>query len=145
MQNIKIVRVDKNLPIPRYQTSGASGMDLYSSIDCSIRPTERVLIPTGIKLKIPEGYEVQIRPRSGLALNYGISVLNTPGSIDSDYTGEIGVILVNHADVPFVIKKGDRIAQAIFAKVYRANIVEVECLEETERGESGFGSTGREF
>jgi len=143
---VQIVRVNKELPLPTYQTDDAAGLDLYANIgDEVIIPCSggRVLIPTGVRTAIPRGYEMQIRPRSGLALKYGITVLNSPGTIDSDFRGEIGVILINHGNTAFTLKKGDRIAQAVFNRVCRADLVEADSLDETSRGEGGFGSTGQ--
>ncbi|HOJ70924.1 MAG TPA: dUTP diphosphatase [Syntrophorhabdaceae bacterium] len=130
--------------LPLYGTEFSSGMDLFAFIDepVTIRPMERALIPTGIYMGIPEGYEAEIRPRSGLAYSFGITVLNTPGTIDSDYRGEIKVLLINLGDKPFVINNGDRIAQIIFKSVVRANLRVVASLPETSRGKGGFGSTG---
>lgn len=132
--------------LPSYATKGAAGMDLRAQLaehkdTAVIRPGQRALIPTGLSLEIPEGYEVQIRPRSGLALKSGITVLNTPGTIDADYRGEIGVILLNTSDTPFTVNTGDRIAQAVMAPVVQMELVEDE-LSDTERGEGGFGSSG---
>ncbi len=134
--------------IPEYQTSGAAGMDLYSSNDKSIliHPGGWKLIPTDIRLQIPEGYEAQIRPRSGLVSKHGVTVLNTPGTIDSDYRGTVGVILYNAGKERFYVNRGDRIAQMVFKKYERVNLVEVMTVEELEasdRGEGGFGSTGK--
>lgn len=131
-----------NLPV--YGTELSSGMDLFAFIDepVTIRPLERALIPTGIHMGIPEGYEAEIRPRSGLAYRFGITVLNTPGTIDSDYRGEIKVLLINLGNEPFVIKNGDRVAQIIFKNVIRANLKVVASLSDTSRGHGGFGSTG---
>lgn len=147
---IKIVRLEKgkDLPLPAYQTVEASGMDLYACVeeDIILLPLERKLVPTGIKLAIPSGYEGQVRPRSGLANKHGITVLNTPGTIDADYRGEIGVILYNSSKDPFVIKRKERIAQIVFQKIEKATIVEIEEdeLETTARGEGGFGHTGKQ-
>jgi len=140
---VKIINKSQ-FPLPAYATAGSAGVDLKANIasDLTLRPLSRALVPTGLFLEIPEGYECQIRPRSGLAAKHGITVLNTPGTIDSDYRGEVKVILVNLSDQPFVVKPGERIAQAVFAKVERIELVEVESLSETNRGEGGFGSTG---
>lgn len=129
---------------PTYQTSGAAGMDLYSTQNVILYPGRRTLVPTGVKLAIPEGYEGQIRPRSGLALKHGISVVNSPGTIDSDYRGEIGVILINHGEDTVTLDAGERIAQIVFTPVVRASFTQVDDIAElpTERGEGGFGSTG---
>ncbi len=134
--------------IPEYQTVGAAGMDLYANNDEAIliHPGERKLIPTGIRLQIPEGYEAQIRPRSGLVLKHGITVLNTPGTVDSDYRGTIGVVLHNASSERFFVNRGDRIAQMVFKQYERADLVEVMTVEELEdsaRGSDGFGSTGK--
>ena len=137
----------KGLPLPSYETAGAAGMDLSAALPegtpVIIGPMERSLIPTGLSIELPEGYEAQIRPRSGLALKSGLTVLNTPGTIDSDYRGEVKVILVNLSNGPVEINRADRIAQMVIAPVTRANIKEVESLSLTKRGEGGFGSTGK--
>jgi len=138
-----IKREDKALPLPRYQTRGSVGIDLHSSEDVILKPGEFKPISTGIRIALEQGYEAQLRPRSGLAAKHGISVVNTPGTIDSDYRGIIYAILINHGKKDFVIKKGDRIAQLVINKVEIPEIVEVTELEETERGEKGLGSTGR--
>ena len=140
---VKIVNKSNN-PLPKYATEFSAGMDLYAFLDnpLIIKPMERVLVPTGIYIELPEGYEAQIRPRSGLAIKHGITVLNTPGTIDADYRGEIKVILINLSDKPFEIKSGDRICQMVFKKYEKAELVQVETLDETERGEGGFGHTG---
>ena len=139
-----ILRVNKDLPIPQYQTPQSAGMDLYASLDESItvKRGETALIPTGIKVRLPPNHEMQIRPRSGLAAKYGITVLNTPGTIDEDYRGEIGVILINHGKSDFLVQKGDRIAQAVVAAITRPTIIEADYLDDTKRGEGGFGHTG---
>lgn len=134
--------------LPRYETENSAGMDLracFSNVEngAIIKEGERMLIKTGIFLEVPKGYEVQIRPRSGLAFKFGVTVLNSPGTIDADYRGEIGVILINHGEVPFIINHGDRIAQMVLAKHEQAEWEEVDSLEETKRGEGGFGSTGK--
>jgi len=128
--------------LPKYQTSGSAGMDLCCSETFSIAPMERKLVPTGIKVAIPEGYEAQIRPRSGLAIRHGISMVNTPGTIDSDYRGEISLILINFGDSVVQFKQGDRIGQMVLCPVARAELHVVEVLDQTERGAGGFGSTG---
>lgn len=132
-------------PLPEYQTQHAAGLDLMANLEeeVSLQPGERKLIGTGLKLAIPEGFEAQIRPRSGLALKHGITVLNSPGTIDSDYRGEIKVLLINHGQEPFSIKHGERIAQLILAKYSQISWEIVEKLPETARGESGYGSTGK--
>jgi len=143
MIHVDMIKVDSDLPTPKYAHHGDAGMDLYSSENCIINPGERKLVSSGIKLAIPEGYEVQIRPRSGLALKNGITVLNTPGTIDHQYRGVVGVILINHSNAPFEVKKGERIAQMVFSKFESAELREVNELSETARGEGGFGSTGK--
>lgn len=140
---IKVINTSKHA-LPKYQTALSAGMDLYANLSEPIvlKSLERRLIPTGLFIALPEGYEAQIRPRSGLAFKNGITVLNTPGTIDADYRGEIGVILVNLSADEFTINDGDRIAQMVIAKYETANWEEVYSLEETERGEGGFGSSG---
>lgn len=130
------------LPLPAYASAGAAGMDVVSAETITLRAGSRYAIATGFAIAIPEGFEVQVRPRSGLALNHGITCLNTPGTIDSDYRGEVKVILANLSDEAFVVKRGDRIAQLVPAPVQRARFAEVTTLDETERGTGGFGSTG---
>ncbi|MEN3001037.1 MAG: dUTP diphosphatase [Armatimonadota bacterium] len=134
-----------DLPLPSYHTPGSAGVDLYAAIEEPIvlQPGERRLIPTGIRIALPPGYEAQIRPRSGLALQHGIGMVNSPGTIDSDYRGEIGVILINWGSEPFTIRRGDRIAQLVVAPVARIEWEERAQLPESERGEGGFGHTGR--
>ena len=139
---VKIFREANTIAIPQYATPGSSGVDLCSTLYCMIKPGDMALIPTGIKLAIPEGYEGQIRPRSGLALDKKIIIPNSPGTIDSDYRGEIRVLLMNMGDDPFTITFGDRIAQLVFAPVAQATFEEVKSLEPTKRGAGGFGSTG---
>lgn len=131
-------------PLPEYATAGAAGMDIRADIEnaVTLQPLERTLVPTGIFIEVPEGYEAQIRPRSGLAIKHGITCLNTPGTIDSDYRGEIKVILINLSNIPQQINDGDRIAQMVFAKVERARLFNVQQLENTTRGTGGFGHTG---
>jgi dUTP pyrophosphatase len=131
-----------SLPLPAYATAGAAGMDVVSAEDVTLAPGARHAVATGLALAIPDGYEVQVRPRSGLALKHGITVPNTPGTIDSDYRGELKVILINLGSEPFGIARGDRVAQLVLAPVVRAAWQEVEDLAATERGEGGFGSTG---
>ncbi|MCU0691006.1 MAG: dUTP diphosphatase [Polyangiaceae bacterium] len=130
--------------LPRYQTEGAAGMDLAASLQepATILPGERALIPTGLAMAIPRGFEGQVRPRSGLALRYGVTVLNAPGTIDSDYRGEVKVLLINHGTEPFVVRPGDRVAQLVFAPVTRAELELAETIEGTLRGAGGYGSTG---
>ena len=144
MVKILIKRLSSKVTMPQYKTIGSSGMDIAAFIDNEIliKPSEKKIIPTGIKLKIPKGYEVQIRPRSGLAANNDVTVLNTPGTIDSDYRGEIKVILFNHGKNVFKVENGLRIAQMVLCPVIEAKLSEVEIIDETERGEGGFGSTG---
>ena len=144
---LRVRRVRKSadpLPLPRYQTDHAAGMDLAADIAeaVTLAPLERRAVPTGLAVEIPPGYEGQVRPRSGLALKHGIGCLNAPGTIDADYRGEIQVILVNLSNNPFSLKRGDRIAQLVIAPVGRAEWVEVESLEDSARGGGGFGSTG---
>ncbi len=132
----------EGLDLPTYATEGAAGMDVLAAEDVTLAPGARHAVATGLAVAIPAGFEIQVRPRSGLALKYGISVPNTPGTIDSDYRGELKVIVINHGAAPFVIRRGDRIAQLVLAPVTRASWLEVEQLDETVRGEGGFGSTG---
>ena len=135
------------LPLPAYETSGSAGMDLRAAVaeetPMTLAPGARALVPTGLKIALEPGFEAQVRPRSGLALKHGITCLNSPGTIDSDYRGEVGVILINHGSEAFVIKRGERIAQLVVAKCEQAAMVEVAALDETARGSGGFGSTGR--
>jgi len=133
------------LPLPHYQTDHAAGVDLYAAVDRSmaIAPGKWALVPTGIAVALPQGYEGQVRPRSGLSLKHGIGMLNGPGTIDADYRGEIGVVLFNFSETPFQIDRGDRIAQLVFARVAKAAFRKVETLNETRRGGGGFGHTGR--
>jgi dUTP pyrophosphatase len=140
---VKIINQSKH-PLPQYETAFSAGMDVRANIDESIvlKPLERVLVKTGLFLELPQGYECQVRPRSGLALKKGITVLNSPGTIDADYRGEVGVILINLSTETFVIEDGERIAQLVFAKHKQAKFKVVESLSETERGDGGFGSTG---
>lgn len=146
MTNLKIKKLKnyRELPIPKYETQGSAGLDLMAAIDEAIilKPGETSLIKTGIAIALEKGFEAQIRPRSGLALKNGITVLNTPGTIDCDYRGEICVILINHSNINFTVSRGMRIAQMVIAKYEQANIIEVTNLDETSRGSSGFGSTG---
>ena len=134
-----------DLPLPAYMSPGASGMDLCASVETqtTLARGKTMLVPTGLYLSIPHGYEAQVRPRSGLALKHGVTVLNTPGTIDSDYRGEVGIILANFGEKDFVIERGMRIAQLVIQRVESADFVEVEALSDTERGLDGFGSTGR--
>lgn len=141
---IKRVQDNKDLPLPAYKSEGSSGMDITACVKQPVllKPGEIRLIPSGLAVSVPPGYEAQVRPRSGLSLHHGIGLVNSPGTIDSDYRGEIGIILINWGTEPFTIKKGDRIAQMIISKVYRADFVEVEDLDATSRGQGGFGHTG---
>ncbi|GAA0672874.1 dUTP pyrophosphatase [Sphingomonas insulae] len=132
-----------DLPVPAYATAGAAGLDVVSAEGLTLAPGARAAVATGFAIAIPDGYEVQVRPRSGLALKHGVTCLNTPGTIDSDYRGEVKVILVNLCDTPFVIARGDRIAQLVAAPVQRATLEIVDELDDTMRGSGGFGSTGR--
>ena len=145
MVKLLIKKLQKNIILPEYKTDGSSGMDLMANIEQTVKilPGEKKIISTGIMVAIPEQYEIQIRPRSGLAAKNGISVLNTPGTIDSDYRGEIKVILINHGKDIFEIKKNDRIAQMIVCPIIKVELKEVESLPETVRGEGGFGSTDK--
>ena len=146
---VPITRLPHNadLPLPAYETDGAAGMDLRAAVDdtapVTLAPGHRVMIPTGLTIALPSGHEAQIRPRSGLAAKHGITCLNSPGTVDADYRGEMKVILINLGQEPFVIKRGERIAQMVIAPVTRASLVQVETLDETVRGAGGFGSTGR--
>jgi dUTP pyrophosphatase len=132
------------LPLPAYMTAGAAGADVVAAVaaDLVLAPGERALVPTGFSLEVPDGYEVQIRPRSGLALRHGVTLLNSPGTIDSDYRGPVGVILANLGDAPFVVRRGERIAQLVVAPVAHAAFREADALGASARGDGGFGSTG---
>lgn len=132
----------KGLELPAYASAGAAGMDVLAAEDVTLAPGARHAVATGLAFAIPPGFEIQVRPRSGLALKHGISIPNTPGTIDSDYRGEVRVILINHGDTPFEVRRGDRIAQLVLTPVTRASWQEVDELDETARGEGGFGSTG---
>lgn len=142
---IRLVRLPhgEGLPLPAYATEHAAGMDVVAAEELTLAPGARHAVATGLSIAIPEGYEVQVRPRSGLALKHGITCLNTPGTIDADYRGEVKVILANLGTEPFEIKRGERIAQLVPAAVQRAHFEEVDALDETARGQGGFGSTGR--
>lgn len=142
MINVKVLKTGGYPELPKYETLQSAGMDVRSRIDITVPAGQRVLVPTGLFIALPVGYEMQVRPRSGLALKKGISVLNTPGTVDADYRGEVGVILINLSDTDFTVNKGDRIAQLVFNKVEQAQWVEVDELDETERGDGGFNSTG---
>ncbi len=141
--SVKVVNKSHN-DLPAYSTKDSAGMDLRASLEepIELKPLQRVLVPTGIYIELPEGYECQIRPRSGLALKHGVTVLNSPGTIDADYRGEIGVILVNLSDKPFVINNGERICQMVVARYERVEWELVDSLEDSERGDGGFGHTG---
>ena len=146
MPQVKIQRLCANtLPLPRYHSDHAAGIDLMADVDDDqvLKPLQRAAIPTGIALEIPSGYEGQVRPRSGRALSEGLTLVNSPGTIDSDYRGELRVIVINLGSEPLTIKPGDRIAQVVFAPVVRMEIVEDDRLEDSGRGEGGFGHTGR--
>jgi len=140
---INIINKSKHT-LPHYETKSSAGMDLKANLDDIIvlKPLERIIVKTGLFMALPQGYEAQVRPRSGLAIKKGVTVLNAPGTIDADYRGEIGVILINLSNEDFIINDGDRIAQMVIAKYKQANWIEVETLDETTRGKGGFGSTG---
>lgn len=142
---IKIVNSSHH-PLPQYATPLSAGLDLRANLEAPItlQPMERRLVPTGLRIALPEGYEAQVRPRSGLALKHGITLLNTPGTIDADYRGEIGVIIVNLSTEPFTVEDGERIAQLVIARYEQAEWQETDVLDETERGEGGFGHTGKQ-
>lgn len=147
---VKIFRIDhkyNDIPIPHYATEGSSGLDIRAAVDNEliVEKGKVVLVPTNLKVEIPTGYEIQARPRSGLAANHGIGILNSPGTIDSDYRGEIKIILFNFGENDFVIKRGDRIAQIVLAKVYRAEFDETDNLNNSQRAEGGFGHTGTKW
>ena len=135
----------EGLELPQYATDGAAGMDVLAAEDVTLAPGARHAVATGLAVAIPHGFEIQVRPRSGLALKFGITVPNTPGTIDSDYRGELKVILINHGADPFEVRRGDRVAQLVLAPVTRASWLKVEELDQTMRGEGGFGSTGGLF
>jgi len=144
-QKLKLRRVGTiEVPLPAYQTPGSAGLDLCAAVPEPIRlaPGERRLIPTGLIFEIPEGYEGQVRPRSGLALKHGITVVNSPGTIDADFRGEVGIVLINHGDAPYVVEPLSRIAQIVLARVEQVEIELSEALSETSRGAGGYGSTG---
>ena len=146
METIKVKIINKsNNPTPAYSTEDSAGMDIRAFVKepITLNPLERVLVPTGLYMELPHGYQCEVRPRSGLALKKGITVLNTPGTIDADYRGEVKVILVNLSNEPFVVNPGERVAQLVLAKYEKIEWDEVEILDETARGEGGFGSTGR--
>jgi dUTP pyrophosphatase len=142
--NVLITRLDKNLPLPRYAKPGDAGADVFSRIDLEIAPGSRALVPTGISIAIPNGYAAFAHPRSGLAIKYGVGMVNAPGTIDAGYRGELQIIVINHdPKETFFIKRGDRIAQLVFQKVESAEFIEVEELPGSGRGQDGFGSTGK--
>lgn len=143
--DIKKVREGSDVPLPQYMTEHSSGMDLYADIDeeITIKPMERTLVPTGISISLPDGYEAQIRPRSGLAIKHGITLVNSPGTIDADYRGEIKVIIINLGTSSFVVKRGERVAQMVVHEVSRVTWRESTVLADTARGGGGFGHTGR--
>lgn len=149
MTTVRVERLPHSdgLPLPAYETSGSAGMDLRAAVadetPLTLEPGARALVPTGLKIALEPGFEAQVRPRSGLALKHGVTCLNSPGTVDSDYRGEVGVILINHGPEPFVVRRGERIAQMVIARHEQAAMVEVETLDETARGAGGFGSTGR--
>lgn len=149
MTTVRVERLPhaEGLPLPAYETTGSAGMDLRAAVaddqPLTLTPGARALVPTGLKIALEPGFEAQVRPRSGLALKHGITCLNAPGTVDSDYRGEVGVILINHGAESFVIRRGERIAQMVVARHEQASIVEVAALDETARGTGGFGSTGR--
>ena len=149
MTTLRVERLPhaEGLPLPAYETSGSAGMDLRAAVaeetPTILAPGARALVPTGLKIALEPGHEAQVRPRSGLALKHGLTCLNSPGTIDSDYRGEVGVILINHGQDPFVIRRGERIAQMVIARHEQAALVEAGTLDETARGAGGFGSTGR--
>ena len=140
---VKIIN-EGSQPLPAYSTALAAGMDLRADLDepLMLAPGERTLVPTGLRVELPEGYEMQLRPRSGLALKHGISLVNSPGTIDADYRGLIGVIVINHSDEPFIINPGERICQAVVAPVTRIEWIAADTLADSERGDGGFGHTG---
>lgn len=144
MTTVAIRRLPNNedLPLPSYETAGAAGMDLRAAEAVTLKPGARHLVPTGLSIALPQGFEAQVRPRSGLAVKHGVTVLNSPGTIDCDYRGEVKVPLINHGQDDFVIARGDRIAQMVIAPVTRISWAEVDMLDETARGSGGFGSSG---
>lgn len=142
MTIVNFKKLTSTASVPEYKSLEAAGMDLKSDDDCEIEPGEFKLIKTGISIELPVGFEGQVRPRSGLAAKHGVTVLNTPGTIDSDYRGDVGVVLINHGKLPFAIKRGDRIAQLVIAQVSRAIMNEAVSLSTSDRGDAGFGSTG---
>jgi dUTP pyrophosphatase len=143
MVQVKIKKIKESAILPKYAHEGDAGVDLYSTKEYALKPGERTLVSTGISIAIPLGYEAQVRPKSGLALKHGISIVNTPGTIDAGYRGEIGVIIINHGQEDYTIEKGKKVAQMVFNKIEAVNFEEVEDLDDTTRGEGGFGSTGQ--
>jgi dUTP pyrophosphatase len=145
--DIRLLPHGEGLALPAYQSAHAAGLDLFAAVPedapVTLAPGKYALIPTGLTIALPAGYEAQIRPRSGLAAKHGVTVLNAPGTVDADYRGEISVSLINHGDMPFQIRRGERIAQMVIASVVRAQLIPVAALSATERGSGGFGSTGR--
>ena len=141
---IKTLPHGEGLPLPRYHSGHAAGMDLMAAVagEITLMPGDRTLVPTGLAVELPEGFEAQVRPRSGLALKYGVTLLNSPGTIDADYRGEVGVILMNHGEAPFTVRRGDRIAQMVISRVCRAELSVEADLADTARGDGGFGHTG---
>ena len=141
---VKRLKHNKDIPLPAYESEGSSGLDIRAAVEESVvlKPGRIRLIPTGLAISVPSGFEVQIRPRSGLALRHGIGMVNSPGTIDADYRGEIGLVLINWGGKPFTINRGDRIAQMVISRVTRAEVTEVDNLDETPRGSGGFGHTG---
>ncbi|HOU53920.1 MAG TPA: dUTP diphosphatase [Myxococcota bacterium] len=146
LPRLRVLRLSRRqppLPLPRYATAGSSGLDLASDEDLDLQPGQRALVATGFAVAVPPGLELQVRPRSGLAARHGVTVLNAPGTVDSDYRGEVKVVLVNLGQDPFPVRRGDRIAQAVLCPVVRAEVEEVPDLDPTDRDAGGFGSTGR--
>lgn len=145
MTKVEFLRLPGNtdLPLPAYASAGAAGFDLRAAADMTLVPGQYAMVPTGFAMAIPAGFEMQVRPRSGLAAKHGVTVLNTPGTVDSDYRGEVAIILINLGTAPFAIARGDRIAQGVIAAAPQAVLVEVAALDETSRGAGGFGSTGK--
>ncbi len=145
--DVQLLPHGESLPLPTYQSQHAAGLDLLAAVPddapVMIAPGKHALIPTGILIALPPGFEAQVRPRSGLAAKHGVTVLNAPGTIDADYRGEVRVLLINHGDAPFAVRRGERIAQMVIAPVVRAELVSAVSLSETDRGSGGFGSTGR--
>ena len=142
--SIERLNGNEDVPLPRYMTGGSAGMDIFAAVEKEeiILPGTRKFVPTGITIALPEGYEAQIRPRSGLAIKNGVTLVNSPGTIDADYRGEIGVIMINHGEEPFIVKRGDRIAQMVIQRVFRVTWDLGKNMDDTSRGEGGFGHTG---